>query len=191
MKLLRTLLTTTLITATAITPAFAQSKLQRYRENFDRTAYLLKRAGVKLRLNESSCKFKGRRSSKTIGTYNSGTTTICQVDWKIVGEEQWYSTFYHEAFHFIQDALDGAVGDGKMTPMFYSCSKVKTKAECQTAYNHLCRSADYATQKHSDTYGAKQPTHKGEWLEREAVLWSDQPQFFPTFLSSIIKNLNL
>lgn len=178
-----------LVTTSA--PAFAtpppKSVETRQRGHFEAVKYLAIKAGITLKLNEPHCLHNGEYNSKVVGTYNSKLTTICVVDHKIIGSKLWYSTFYHELFHFVQDSLDGMVGDNKLYPFFTACEKVKTKTECSDLYLSIYTNASDYSRNHANSYASKQVGKNLQLIEREAVLFSDQPELYTTLLTNLIE----
>ena len=176
---------TALLTTSFFIPAQANSVLRQQKAWFKPTIHQLDRLGIRYRLNETSCKFRGQRSSNTIGTYSAGRNKICVVDWSKIGEEAWYDTFYHEVFHAVQDEIAGSLYDGNMSSLIVKCSQEYPKAKCAAAYKAMWNNARPDTRRWANQYAAKQTTKSDEWMEREAVLMQDQPALINTFLRKI------
>ncbi len=190
MNILKTVLTTVLCTVTTVAPALANPSVeQRQRSQFSETHKLLTKLGVTMNLNEISCQLDGNSLRNVTGMYHPSSATMCVVDWKIIGEKEWYQTVYHEAFHAIQDGLDTKLADGKMNSLFIDCRKVRPASVCNKLYANVYHSASSSIQKHANNYSAKQTDSKQQWLEKEAVLFSDYPEMFPPLLRLLLKNV--
>ena len=190
MNILKTVLATLLCTVTTVAPAVANPSVnQRQRTQFSETHRLLTKLGVTMNLNEIRCQLDGNSSRNVTGVYYPFSATMCVVDWKIIGKKEWYQTVYHEAFHAIQDGLDTKLADGNMISFFVNCRKVRSARACSKLYADIYHSASPHIQKHATNYSAKQTDSKQQWLEKEAVLFSDYPEMFPLFLRLLLKNV--
>ncbi len=194
MKLTTQILATALLATTAApalaaapTPLPKPTPQMRQMSYFPQVKDLAVKAGVSLKLNQPHCLHNGKYNAKVVGTYNSVLREICIVDHNIIGAKLWYSTFYHELFHFVQDSLDGTVGDDKLFSFFTVCEKNQTPKKCKELYLNIYTSASQGARRHADTYAAKQASSHMQWIEREAVLFSDQPEVFPTMLNVLLQ----
>ncbi len=179
------LLATTAAPALAGPPAVPPQVRQR--NHFEQVKDLAIKAGLNLQLNQTHCKHNGKFDPKVVGTYNSKLRTVCIVNHTIIGAKLWYSTFYHELFHFVQDSLDGRIGDNNLLSFFTACEGVRTSRQCKDLYLDIYTAASASARSHAATYSAKQKDKHLMWLEREAVLFSDQPEMYPLLLKMLIK----
>ena len=108
------------------------------------------------------------------GTYNARTNTICVRHWNLIGSEAWYRTLVHEAWHAVQDGLEG-MGNAQMSAFSSVAWDHLGEAEARAWIRRLKRANTYTTHDWANRYSDMQHSTRDKFLEWEAVMTEAHP----------------
>ena len=168
MKFKALLAATAVAAASLATPAHAH-----HPETAKPILRALHRIGVTTNTKAQSCGGTAHVSNAA-GTYNARTNHLCLKHWDIIGSDTWYKILVHEAWHAVQDGLEG-IDNSKMSAMAVYTHEHLGEAESQEWLRKLMRANTSSKTRWAYTYMDQQSSARNKTLEFEAVMVEEHP----------------
>ena len=135
----------------------------------------LQRLGVKLYLNSTDCGSSGRPGWNRLGWYRPRTNEMCIKDHSLIGAISWYRTLNHEAWHVIQDGIDGGIKSATMNSLSQHTYRTMGEYKMNELIDNFKKRNTHAQLISAQEYGRTQKNSKYYAIEWEARMVEEHP----------------